>query len=176
MGEIYQPLPVKLFLGVIFSDPQNLPAVRRRVEAELGPVELESPVYDFDYTNYYEKEMGPRLGRQFWALADLRPRESLPEFKLTTNNLESEFASEEKRTVNLDPGYLSEANLVLASTKNFYHRLYLGRGIYGEVTLIYRKGGFESLPWTYPDYRDPRHQRFFLELRSLYRTQLKARR
>ena len=78
-----------------------------------------------------------------------------------------------KRPVNLDPGYLEHSKVILASTKNFYHRMYLCRGIFGEVTMHFRNGAYEFFPWTYPDYKSPEYQKFFLELRTIYREQLR---
>ncbi|HET9942723.1 MAG TPA: DUF4416 family protein, partial [Terriglobia bacterium] len=98
--------------------------------------------------------------------------------KCHTNALEETFAADGasvKRPVNLDPGYLENSKIVLASTKNFYHRIYLGRGIFGEVTMHFRNGAFEFFQWTYPDYKSPEYQAFFMELRTLYRNQLRQR-
>ncbi|MDH7573216.1 MAG: DUF4416 family protein [Clostridia bacterium] len=174
MGRVTEPQPVKLFVGVLAAAAEFLPAVRGRLEAELGPVDLASPLWDFAFTRYYEAEMGPTLKRQFWGFEFLVEPGRLPEIKHFTNAVEDEFALEGRRRVNLDPGYLTSARLVLATTKDFSHRVYLGRGIYGEVTLMYRRGQFVSLPWTYPDYRTPEYHRFFAELRALYRSQLEA--
>ncbi|MGB9920721.1 MAG: DUF4416 family protein [Moorellales bacterium] len=174
MGRAREPEPVKLFVGVLAAVPEMLPEVRGRLEEVLGPVDLASPVWDFHYTRYYEAEMGPTLKRQFWGFASLMDPGRLPEIKLLTNRLEEEWAVRGRRRVNLDPGYLASAKVVLVTTKDFSHRVYLGRGIYGEITLMYRRGQFLPLPWTYPDYRSPDYHRFFAELRALYRRQLEA--
>lgn len=172
MGEVKKPLPVKLFVGILVSEPECLVSVRRRLEEVLGPADLVSPLLDFVYTRYYEPEMGPDLKRQFWGFSRLVEPDALPEIKLFTNQVEREFAVDGRRRVNLDPGYLALAKVVLATTKDYSHRLYLGRGIYGEVTLIYQKRAFHPLPWTYPDYRSEECHRFFLQLREIYRNQL----
>ncbi len=172
MGRVTRPQPVKVFAGMLTADPAALVALRGPLEERLGPVDLESPVLDFGYTDYYEPEMGPGLKRQFWGFAPLDDPEVLVDLKLYTNRLEEACSIAGKRTVNIDPGYLATARLVLASTKDFAHRLYLGKGIYGEVTLLYRRRGFEPLPWTYPDYRGEEYQQFFLELRRMYTGQL----
>lgn len=174
MGKVREPDPVKLFVGILTSDPALLVPLRLRLEAVLGPVDLVGPLLDFDYTRYYEAEMGPALKRQFWSFAHLVAPDALPGAKLLTNDIEQEFAIEGKRRVNLDPGYLAEAKLVLATTKDYAHRLYLGHGIFGEVTLIYRRGEFVALPWTYPDYRSEEYLGFFLELRAVYRRQIRG--
>ena len=174
MGRAKEPEPVKLFVGVLAAAPELLPEVRDHLEKALGPVDLSSPLWDFGYTRYYEAEMGPTLKRQFWSFAPLVDPGRLPEIKLFTNQVEEEFALQGRRRVNLDPGYLASAKVVLVTTKDFSHRVYLGRGIYGEITLMYRRGQFVPLPWTYPDYRSPDYHRFFAELRALYRRQLEA--
>lgn len=139
------------------------------MEREFGPVILESPHYPFTHTKYYEAEMGTGLEKFFWAFEGFFPQENLVETKLFTNALEEELAQEKggilKRRVNLDPGYVTEAQLVLATTKGYSHRIYLRDGIYAEVTLIYHKGGFRPLDWTYPDYRMPVVLRFMEEVR-----------
>jgi hypothetical protein len=171
VGALRQPGLVKLFVGVLAGDLLLLPSVRQRLEQELGPVDLASPLFDFGYTRYYEPEMGPDLRRQFWGFERLIAPDRLPAVKLFTNDVETDFAQAGKRHVNLDPGYLTAAKVVLATTKDYSHRLYLGRGIYGEVTLIYRQGRLAPLPWTYPDYRSADYQSFFLALRATYRGQ-----
>lgn len=171
MGEVKEPKPVKLFLGLLIAKLPLLPQIYEALEKELGPIELSSELIDFTYTNYYEPEMGARLKRQFLSFRKLIAPDRLPEIKLFTNELERNFAEEGRRRVNLDPGYLTGANLVLATTKNFSHRLYLGKGIYGEVTLIFKGGKFEPLPWTYPDYRS--NLELFHEIRKKYLAQLR---
>ena len=174
MGGIRQPKPVLLFIGMLVADLPILDEVSKSLEAKFGPIELASKLIDFNFTTYYEPELGMGLKRQFLGFRNLVPPEMLPEVKLWTNALEDSRRVAEKRLFNLDPGYLTPARLVLASTKDFAHRLYLGHGIYGEVTLLFQKGKFESLPWTYPDYRSQEYQEFFLELRRLYMAQLKS--
>ncbi len=174
MGQVTRPQPVKLFAGVLTARPADLSGLRGSLEERLGPIDSESRLLDFDYTDYYEPEMGPGLVRQFWGFTRLDGAEALVDTKLFTNALEQACCVAGKRTVNIDPGYLAPARLVLASTKDFAHRLYLGRGIYGEVTLLYQKGGFRPLPWTYPDYRSQEYQEFFRQLRREYIRQLAA--
>ncbi len=172
MGELSPARPVKLFAGLLTARPEALEYVRPRLEERLGPIELESPVLDFNYTDYYEPEMGPGLKRRFWGFARLEDPEALVDLKLYTNLLEKGCSVAGRRTVNIDPGYLAPARLVLASTKDFAHRLYLGKGVYGEVTLVYRERGFRPLPWTYPDFRSEGYQQFFRDLRRGYLRQL----
>lgn len=166
------PQPVKMFAGVLTACAAALEDLRPRLEDLLGPIEVASPLLDFNYTDYYQPEMGPELKRRFWGFARLQDPEALVDLKLYTNRVEKASSVAGRRTVNIDPGYLAPARLVLASTKDFAHRLYLGRGIYGEVTLMYRKRGFEALPWTYPDYRSEGYQQFFRELRRYYMRQV----
>ena len=173
MGEAREPKPVKLFIGLLTAAPSLLPDIRRALETSLGPVESESGLMDFDFTTYYDSEMGLGIKRQFWGFRELVAPGQLPEVKLMTNGLEKASSAAGKRLVNLDPGYLTGARLVLASTKDFAHRLYLDRGIYGEVTLLFRDGKFEPLPWTYPDYRSGDYHRFFCDLRQRYLSQMR---
>jgi len=174
MGEVREPRPVKVFVGILLALPSALPEVRALLAEQLGPADCESQLLDFSYTDYYEPEMGPDLKRVFLGFHRLAIPDALVDLKLFTNRLEQTFAVNGKRTVNIDPGYLTAARVVLASTKDFSHRLYLGRGIYGEVTLVYQKKDFQALPWTYPDYRSEGYRQFFRELRTVHIAQLAA--
>jgi Domain of unknown function (DUF4416) len=176
MGEVRDAQPVKFFVGILTALPPALPELRRVLEEQLGPVDSESELLDFAYTDYYEPEMGSGLKRKFWGFGRLASPDALVELKLFTNRAEQTLAIDGKRTVNVDPGYLTAARVVLASTKDFAHRLYLGKGIYGEVTLVYQRKDLQSLPWTYTDYRSEAYLQYFRELRKIYMAQLAASR
>jgi hypothetical protein len=167
-----EPQPVKVFVGVLTASLSSVKEVTSLLEQHLGSIDTQSPVLEFDFTDYYEREMGPGLKRIFLGFARLVIPDSLVHLKLFTNRLEQNLAVEGKRTANIDPGYLAPARVVLASTKDFAHRLYLGKGIYGEITLMYQKKDFLTLPWTYPDYRSEAYRQFFRELRQIYMAQL----
>jgi hypothetical protein len=153
-----------------------LALARRRLEGDYGPVALASAEYAFDQTAYYEPTMGPGLRKRLWAFERLVDPAVLPEIKHHTNALEQALAAEthfpEPRPVNLDPGYLTLAKLVLATTKDQAHRLYLRDGIFAEVTLHFRDGRFQPWPWTYADYRLPEVLAFLAEARAWYRQRL----
>jgi hypothetical protein len=177
MGQTFAPVPVKLFTGVLTSLPEIIPDVERRLTALLGDVDMRSDEFPFDSTRYYDDEMGSPITRCFFAFRMLISPEKIAGIKMSTNDLEAAFAAEitqVHRPVNLDPGYLEESKIVLASTKNFYHRILLSRGIYGEVTLHYSGGAWQAFPWSFPDFRSGRYDSFFIGLRHLYRDQLKA--
>jgi hypothetical protein len=182
MGSIRTFTPVKLFVGVLASEEGRVVEVESRLTAEYGPIDLRSPVIPFTLTDSYRHETRDHVLRVFFSFERLVDAERLPDIKLWTNNLETEISLEKapntakvvKRPVNLDPGYLENSKVVLASTRNFYHRIYLGRGIFGEVTMHFRQHVWEFFPWTHSDYQSEEHQKFFLELRGLYRAQLKT--
>jgi len=159
MGRIRKPLPGKLIVSAIYSSLGAMHDAVRDVEKKFSPVEFETDEIDFLHTKYYREEMGDNLKRKFFAFEKLVERDRLPEIKLFTNKIEEKFGEKVDdfvfRKVNLDPGILTPAGLVLASTKDFAHRIYLKEGIFAEVTLIYQKKRFQSLPWTYPDYAEP---------------------
>jgi hypothetical protein len=167
------PRPAKLIVGFFLARQTLAEAVAGRLADLFGPVDLASEWLPFDFTDYYEKEMGRPLYRQLLAFKNLIDQEQLPDIKHQTNAIESAFAREDRREVNIDPGYLLLERLVLATGKNFSHRIYLRRGIYADLTLVYRKERFESLPWTYPDYADARLQAFLFEVRKKYASDLK---
>lgn len=141
---------------------------RRLLEEHFGEVALESEHYPFVFSDYYVEEMGSGLQKYFVSFSRLIRPDELVEIKLWTNDIEQQLATAGKRNVNLDPGYLEGAKLVLATTKDYSHRIYLGQGIYGDLHLRYRHGRFEPLEWTYPDYRQPLALDFFARVREWY--------
>lgn len=171
-----EPDPVNRIASLFSPDRALLSLVRRRLVEAFGPEDLVSPPLFFDRTRYYEREMGWPLHRLFVSFGPLVSPESLVETKLSTNALEGEFLMGGKRRVNIDPGYVSPERLVLATGKNYIHRIYLDKGIYADLTLLYKRGGFEALPWTYRDYAAPETLAFFTHLRRLYMEKLKRSR
>lgn len=178
MGKITPPVPVKLFVGILTSIPDILPEAEEKLSTACGTIDSRSGPFPFDWTRYYHKKMGQPIHRYFLSFTDLINPESLADIKVATNELESTFASKRtgiSRPVNLDPGYIEESKLVLASTKNFSHRIYISHGIYAEVTLHYeKKGAWRAFPWTFPDYAAEQYHPYFLSLRDLYRKQLNS--
>jgi Domain of unknown function (DUF4416) len=173
-----EPPPVKLITGLILAQEAPVVAVRRQLEAVYGPIDLETALLPFAATRFYEREMGPALQRLFWSFAALITPDTLAGIKRETNAVERAFAVNAgpgwRRRVNLDPGYVDLAKLVLATTKDRQHRLYLGQGIYAEVTLRFTGGRFVPWEWTYPDYQTPEYLAFFDTVRRRYRQQLTA--
>ena len=176
MGQIRSHPPVKLIVGIITAIPDSLSVVRQRLSEQFGRVDFASDLLPFDYTNYYEAEMGKDLKRQFVSFERLIPAEALASAKRFSNAIECEFAKGDAapRPVNLDPGYISAAKLVLASTKDHAHRIYLQDGIYAEITLKFYRKTFQPWEWTYPDYRTPTYIDIFNHIRRIYMEQLKG--
>lgn len=175
MGQLQQAFPVKLLVGVLLSEMSPCGPVEERLSQSFGCIDYRSDTLDFSYTTYYQSEMGSNLRRVFYSFQQLIDPGALASIKLQTNRIETEFSSNRdgpKRPVNLDPGYMETGKLILASTKNHCHRIYLSEGIYAELTLLYRKGHFLPLEWTYPDYRTEIYHHIFHEIRNLYRSQL----
>jgi hypothetical protein len=166
------PNRVKLIIGLIYRDPQKYLAIKPYLFRLFGKIDLESDEMPFDYTDYYKKEFGTDLKRRFLSFSRLIQPSKLAAIKITTNKLEQKFSQSEKRAVNLDPGYVDMAKLVLASTKDFCHRIYLDRGIFAEITLVYKKDSFTHWDWTYPDYRTAQYIKIFNQIRQLYSQQL----
>lgn len=175
MGTISTPRPVKLFAGVLSADPSLFPTVEDRLRSLFGNLELRTEPFPFDSTAYYDEEMGRPLKRVFYGFRDLIDASKIAWVKIQTNSLEAEIAScgtGTIRPVNIDPGYLEESKIVLASTKNFSHRILISDGIYAEVTMQYEGKEWRMLPWTFPDFRSGRYNDFFTALRNSYRRQL----
>lgn len=177
MAQARQPSPVKRLCGMIASAPDLFDEAAEHLERLWGPADLVSEVMPFDFTHYYDQQMGQPLLRRFLGFERLVRPESLVEAKLATNALEAELAAKHAagpaRPINLDPGYLELSKLVLASMKNFSHRLYLGSGVYGELTLLVRDGRWETQAWTFPDYASGRYHGFLEQLRQRLRHQLR---
>jgi len=153
VGQPHEPEPARLFAAVMSSAGCDTGPVIAALEQRHGPVSFRCGPLPFDFTEYYGPEMGPGLTKLYLVFEQGFDRTRLPAVKLATNAMEQERAVDGKRRVNIDPGYLARDKLVLATTKDFSHRLYLGQGIFGEVTLHYSKGSFRDFPWTYADYR-----------------------
>ena len=177
MWEVCKPQPVKLICGILACDASALDAARRRLTAELGAADLVSEVYPFDMTTYYATQAGPNILRQFVAFAERIDPGRLAAVKHTTNRLERELAVELNcpwpRPVNLDPGLIEPSKLVLASTKNFAHRVYIGDNIYAEVTMTYVRGVWETFPFTFPDFKSGRYNEFLSRVRKRLTEQAK---
>lgn len=172
MGDARNPSPVLLLVAASSRNAEALAWGLERSKAAFGHAEV-SEAFDFTETNYYDAEMGVGLKKQFWVFSTPIDPGRLAAIKLATNAWEAEYSgmarTPEPRPLNLDPGYLTLAKLVLASTKDHAHRIYLADGIYAEVTLSYRKGAWQPFEWTYPDYRRGDFQAFFTRCRELLR-------
>jgi len=156
-----------LIMGVLWVMEEDLTAAEARAEDIFGPLEFRSGNVPFgSFTSYYDEEMGRGIQRCLWAFKRPFKRGALVEAKLASNRVERDLARSGRRTVNLDPGLLTPESVVLATTKPYYHRIYIGKGVYGELTLFYRNGRFEVLPWTYPDYREEWAMDFLLKVRG----------
>ena len=165
--------PVKLIFSVFAALPDRIRHAIEELAGGYGNPDYVSPVLPFHYTDYYSPEMGGPLVRRFVSMESLIRPEQLPDIKLATNEMEAQSCDNGRRRINIDPGYLAKPHLILATGKGYTHRPYLRDGIYADLTLIYQKGRFHSLPWTYPDYADAAQQKFFEAIRSRYLAQLK---
>ena len=166
--------PVKLIFSVFASTGAKINETISLLADRYGQPDFISAEVPFDYTDYYCPEMGENLVRRFLSLGKLIKPDTLPDIKIATNDIEDGFAARERRLVNIDPGYLSKAHLILATGKGYSHRPYLRDGIYADLTLIYQSKKFCSLPWTYPDYSDEKQLLMFGKIRAKYLLQLKA--
>jgi hypothetical protein len=176
MSRPSSPEDVKLIMSLFSKDRALINEALEALSATYGEADFISPFLDFAYTDYYAKEMGPGLVRRFVSFAPLMPPEALPDVKRETNALEERFSEDGKRRLNIDPGYLAQSHLILATGKGYSHRPYLRDGIYADLTLIYQHGSFQALPWTYPDYGSPEVMSMLIKIRNTYLEQLKAMR
>jgi len=179
MWDIRNPKPVKIIIGILAADRQCLFAAVEAIEDKFNKVDLVSDIWPFDQTDYYKEQTGPNILRQFVSIEQLIDPAQLSKIKHKTNKLEQKLAARLglplPRPVNLDPGIIEPSKLILASTKNYSHRIYLGRKMYAEVTLIFDKGSWHPLPYTYPDYRQQCYFEFFERVRTKLLEQLRRK-
>jgi hypothetical protein len=179
MGAIKSPTPVKFLIAMLVA-PDGMDKIDlfdTALEQQFGPIDLKSQNWPFDLTDYYTPEMGPNLTRRFVSFENLIDPDRLAQAKITTNTIEEQLTKQFRnqnsgRIVNLDAGYLTLSQFVLATTKNYSHRLYIGQGIWAEITLRYQKGKYIKWEWTYPDYADGRYNDFLIRVREKLKSQL----
>lgn len=156
-----------LFMGILST--RGFPdSIREKLVDSFGPISYISPSMPFTFTDYYNPEMGEGIERFFISFSRLISPDTLADAKTITNAIELDEAVDEKRKINLDPGLISEASVILATTKNRAHRIAIGHNLYAEVTLIYQNHGFVSFPWTYADYRSDDVQTILIKMRKDY--------
>ncbi len=178
MGTIQFPEKAKLFIGCIGINKEIILKIKPCLEEVWGKIDCESELFPFNWTDYYEQEMGKKLFKNFYSFRDLIKRESIADIKIRTNQLEEKIklnTSKNGRDINLDPGYVTLSNVTLATTKDFSHRIYIGHGIFLENTLFFNsnKKSFIECELTYPDYRTREYKEFFNKIRDIYHKQLK---
>ena len=161
----------KLVVGVLLSRPELKAGLLLRLGQGFGASDWVSPELPFSYTRYYDREMGGPILRFFVSCRELVDPARLAATKLQSNALEEEFRRPALRPVNLDPGLLSLARFVLASTKPAAHRVPLSGGIHAEIELLYEHGGFRPVEWTYPDYRSQEYRDILEHIRGLFKAQ-----
>lgn len=179
MGAVRQGPTAKFFVAMLIAEDGRgkVEELDRMLVDAFGRIDIVSSIWPFEFTDYYTTEMGPGLVRRIVSFAELFDPAELAKTKLTTNELEESFARRhrgegEGRMFNLDAGYLTLGQLVLATTKSYSHRIYLREGIWAEVTLRYHKGAYEKWPWTYPDYADRRYNDFWIKMRDKLKQQI----
>ena len=169
------PKLAKLVIGLFMKEKGLLVPVAKELSEKFGPVDMVSPWFPFNYTTYYAPEMGSPLFRRVLAFKPLIKQSALSEIKGITNGIEMRYSKNGKRRINMDPGYMLAERFVLATGKNYTHRIYIGKGIYADLTLIYTKGSFQKLPWTYPDYADKNMLEYLERVRNKYIYDLKPK-
>ena len=175
MGEITGYTPEKLIIAVLISRQDMFEKLVSKLVDTFGPLDYKSDSLNFDYTDYYDSEMGSSIKRIFLSFLTLVSPDSLADIKIRTNEIENSFLIDQKRKVNIDPGMLSVKRFMLATTKDNGHRIPLQKGIYGEVTLLYINKNFKSLPWTYIDYQSEEYSEIFKSIRAIYKDNLKQK-
>ena len=174
MGVLSDQQPVKLVVSIIYREAVSLDRTVKMLKGLYGKIEPLEKTFSFNYTDYYEKELGKPLYRKILCFKKLVRKERLYNVKISTNRIEELLRSGANRTVNVDPGYLTEAKLVLLTTKDYTHRIYIGKRIFAESTLFFKNGTFNPWPWTYPDYASREMISYFTAVRPLYMEDLRS--
>jgi len=167
--------PVKLYVAVLFSDEALLRRALGLLESRFGPLDVRGTSVPFDHTDYYAEEFGGGLSRQLAGFADLVAPSFIVEAKWECHELEQRLAADGRRRVNLDVGYLDAFKVTLASFKARGNKVYLDRDVWLDMQLFFERGGMQSLPWTFPDFRAGRYDADLLRLRARYLEQLRQR-
>lgn len=173
MGQIKIPASSKLFIGLIYRDKAIKDKAIACLQKRLGRLDFCSQDIEFNYTDYYYPELGKPLKRVFVSFKRLLPENKLAGIKIHTNNLEAILSLDGKRRINIDPGFLSLGKVILATTKDHNHRIYLGKGIFAEATLFFQGKTYKPWPWTYPDYQSQIYLSAFHSIRRIYLQQIR---
>lgn len=173
MNGIFKIKEVKLFIGFIYASEKVYRKTKHILERKFGQSDFESKTLPFNHTKYYEAEFGSDLKRKFLSFKNLIRPEKLAQIKIITNRVEKKLAHQNSRQINIDPGILDLGKVILATTKDYRHRIYLSRGIYAEVTLYYQNKSFQFWEWTYPDYKTYEYIHMFSCIRKIYSSQIK---
>ncbi|MCK4916830.1 MAG: DUF4416 family protein [Candidatus Omnitrophica bacterium] len=173
MLQLQIPIPVKFFCALIYSNEDIYLKTKLILQKKFGKIDFESQLIPFNFTDYYSKEMGECLYRRFISFKKLRLPCKFANIKLYCIKLEKLFSSKNSRKINIDPGYINESKLVLTTTKDFSHRIYLKKGIFAEITLSFINGKFSNWPTTFPDYRTDEYKNIFNIIREKYRNDIK---
>src|SRR5574344_1115047 len=183
MSEIKAEKEVLLFIGIIYDEKivSKIFELEKKLEDMFGKIFLKTESFNFDYTTYYNLEMGDILKKKFYAFENMILESKLAEIKVSTNDIEKQFSENNKQKINLDPGFVDLSKVVLASAKDFSHRIYIGKEIFAEITLMYSNSkkdkklisenveiekdslNYKFLPWTYPDFKSKNYLKFFEE-------------
>ncbi len=166
MGKPCAPDVALLFVGMLYGQEEYLSISEDKLREAFGESVVESFPMPWDYSDYYRPELGSPLWRKFIFFRDMISPETLCSIKLITNRIEESLSIGGKRHINIDPGYLTLHSVVLASTKNYSHRIYMGRGIYAEVTLVYSNGKYRPHLFTYRDYSCDEYMELFVRARK----------
>ncbi len=172
MGKQKSPTPVKLVIAMLAKDKKLFDKIEEFFVDEFGDIDYRSPALSFNHTDYYKEEMGAQLKRRFISFKKAILPDEITDIKITTHIIEKKFSSQKgnslNRRINIDPGYISASKFILATTKDYYHRIYIKNGIYAEVTLRWKNGTFQPFEWTYPDYKTKQYLKILNDIRSNY--------
>ena len=172
MAEPTFPDPAKLFIGILFNNNEILESLKATLQRTYGSIDYQSNIIPFTHTEYYTS-IGNHLNKILFSFDKLINREAIIDIKLFANEQEKKHSSHNNREINIDPGYMTASNVFLASCKDFYHRVYVGKGVYIENEYRYTNKNYTFWEWTYPDYKKDEYLEFFFTMRKIYMNQLK---
>ena len=174
MGKIIEQPPVKLICGFMWNAAVDIRPAIQIIQQNWGRFDAKTPEFDFSHTQYYLDEFGDHLKKQYVSFERMVSIDDIPDIKILSNEIEERFIHNGSRSVNIDPGYVADAKILMATTKNLAHRTYIGKNIFADLQLIFRRQTYEPTPWTFADMREPRMIEFFNGVREKYIEQLQS--
>lgn len=159
---------VKFFVAVLYSKKEIYDKTILLLKEKFGEIIIEGKPYDFDFTDYYSEEMGKDLLKRFVVFKKEIDKKELSQIRKVTGEIEDKFRVNVKRQINLDPGYISDKEVVLASVKKKDFKENIGNGIFAHKIYSFENNKVKIFFHTFPDYKVEENKKFFLDIKNKF--------